>query len=210
MVQTIAVFYQWKKKKLFPGNQHSLVSPQMTMWFLGFSVHLLCCGHIRMPAAQIIYFNITVFVQSGIFLPRRTQILLLKSTHVVVGDLHLPAVRLPSLAPQPLPPCLHVIAPIFQPLSSKQPETAGLLINSLIGRISLPFTSRSVTCQRGRAGVCVRCMDVCYLCVCVCVSVHRLQVITSAAMWWKGGMCVWEVRTGRRAAEETETLMKLI
>ena len=78
-----------KKKKLFPGNQHSPVSPQMTMWFLGFSMHLLCCGHIQTPAAQIIYFNITVFI---FVLQRRAQILLLKSANAVVGDLHLPAV----------------------------------------------------------------------------------------------------------------------
>lgn len=39
------------------------------------------------------------------------------------------------LAPQPLPPGLDVIVPIFQPLSSKQPGTAGLLINCHIWRI---------------------------------------------------------------------------
>lgn len=33
-------------------------------------------------------------------------------------------------APQPLPLCLHVFASIFQPLSSKQPQTPQLLINS--------------------------------------------------------------------------------
>lgn len=39
------------------------------------------------------------------------------------------------LAPQPLPPGLDVIVPIFQSLSSKQPGTAGLLINCHIWRI---------------------------------------------------------------------------
>ena len=178
-----------KKKKLFPGKpaQPRLTADDHVVSY--YSMHLLCCGCAQTPAAQMIYSNVA-FVQSGIFAASIHRCCFLKSTYVVVGDRHLPAVRPPSLAPQPLPPCLHVIVPIFQPLSSKQPETAGLLINSLIRRISLPFTSRSVTCQRGSASVCVLCMDVCYLCVCACV--HRLQMITSAAIWWKGGMSVCE------------------
>lgn len=100
------------------------------------------------------------------------------------------------LAPRPLPPCLHVIVPIFQPLSSTQPETAGLLINSLIWRISLPFATRSVTCQ----AVCVYAsawIYVKYACVCICYRWLRqssevrawgkdagVYLFSASAFWW--------------------------
>jgi len=69
-------------------------------------------------------------------------------------------------APRPLSPCLHVIVPIFQPLSSKQPETARLLINSLIWSNLLAF--HPPICHLGGVCVCV--------CVCVCVWTYVLCV----------------------------------
>lgn len=94
------------------------------------------------------------------------------------------SLRSACLAPQPLPPCLHVIVPIFQPLSSKQPETEGLLINSLIRRISMPFTIWSVTCQGDSVCVCVR-VGVSYVCAYVSgdyVSLHVME---------RWNVCVW-------------------
>lgn len=70
--------------------------------------------------------------QRSIF-PKRLRLLLCKCYFVLHPG---PKSTLVSVcessdaAPQPLPLCLHVFASIFQPLSSKQPQTPQLLINS--------------------------------------------------------------------------------
>lgn len=95
-------------------------------------------------------------------------------------------------APRPLPLCLHVIGPIFQPLGSKRPETVGgYSLTALSGQISLPFTSRSVTFQVGRlcAWTCVLWVDICF---------RWLRKLPCDV---KDGMCARVARTVKRAAE---------